>query len=155
MIKIKTERLIIYPATDDEMKNLISQQTIPELKSAYEEMLDGCLSHPEKRQWYAIWNMVLLNDSETVVGNLSFKGLEADGILEIGYGMNEDFEGQGYMTEAVRAVVSWAMKQDGVKSIEAEIENSNIASKKVLEKSGFVFNGKFGSEGPRFVLKNL
>ena len=148
---IRTKRLNIYPASNEQMESLILSQTIPELKEAYQEMLDGCLKHPEQREWYAIWNLELNDESETVVGNLSFKGLGADGILEIGYGMNSEYEGQGLMTEAVSAVVRWAAAQKGVKLIEAETEESNAASKRVLEKAGFVPNGKTGDEGPRYV----
>lgn len=148
---IKTDRLNIYPVSDEEMRNIIAAQTIPELKAAYEEMLGGCLAHHEKRIWYTLWNIELNDGSETVVGNLSFKGLGDDGVLEIGYGTNDGFEGRGYMTEAVTAVVKWAVEQDGVKLIEAETEEDNAASKRVLQKSGFIPNGKVGEEGSRFV----
>ena len=150
---IKTERLNIYPASDEQMEAVISQQTVPELKEAFGQMLDGCRANPHKRQWYALWNIELNDDSGTVVGSLSFKGLEEDGVLEIGYGTNDGYEGQGYMTEAVSAVVRWASAQDGVKLIEAETEESNEASKRVLHKAGFVPNGETGEEGPRFVWK--
>ena len=74
---------------------------------------------------------------------MSFKGIKTDGIVEIGYGINSEFEGQGLMTEAVTAVVKWASIQKGVKQIEAETDENNIASKRVLEKSGFVLFWSF------------
>ena len=150
---IKTKRVNIYPASNEEMKNLIANQTLPDLKEAYKQMLDGCLAHPDKREWYAVWNIELNDESKAVVGNLSFKGLESDGILEIGYGMDSEYEGQGLMTEAVSAVVRWAASREGVKLIEAETEENNAASKRVLEKAGFIPNGKMGNEGPRYVWK--
>lgn len=150
---IITERLNIYPASNEQMEQLIAEQTVPELAQAYKQMLDGCLAHPEKREWYAIWNIELSDGSGAPVGNLSFKGLEDDGTVEIGYGTNAGYEGRGYMTEAVTAVVQWAAVQPGVKLIEAEAEADNAASIRVLQKSGFVPNGKIGDEGPRFVWK--
>lgn len=57
------------------------------------------------------------------------------------------------MTEAVSEIVKWAAAQDGVTRIEAEAEENNAASKRVLRKAGFVPNGKTGDEGPRFVWK--
>ena len=150
---IKTERVNIYPASDEEIETLIASQTVPDLKAAYQEMLDGCRRHPDLREWYAIWNIELNDKSKAVVGNLSFKGFGSDGILEIGYGMNSKYEGQGLMTEAVSAVVRWAATQEEVKWIEAETEESNAASKRVLEKAGFIPNGKMGKEGPRYVWK--
>lgn len=148
---IKTTRLNIHPASDEQMESLIASQTVPELKEAYQQMLDGCLAHPGQREWYAVWNIELISENNAPVGNLSFKGLESDGILEIGYGMNGEYEGQGLMTEAVAAVVRWAASQEGVKLIEAETEESNAASKRVLLKCGFIPNGKMGEEGQRYV----
>ena len=57
------------------------------------------------------------------------------------------------MTEAVKTLAEWASKQPNVKQIEAEAEEINIASIRVLEKSNFVPNGIMGQEGPRFVWK--
>ena len=148
---IHTKRLNVYPASDEQMRELIENEPVPELKEAYREMLDGRLEHPDGREWYAIWNIELNDGSAAPVGNLSFRGLGEDGVLEIGYGTNEGFEGRGYMTEAVSAVVRWAAARDGVKLIEAETGENNAASKRVLEKSGFVPNGMTGEEGPRYV----
>lgn len=148
---ITTKRLKIYPASDSQMGSLIAMQTVPELKEVYTQMLDGCKIHPEKREWYALWNIELKDGSDTLIGNLSFKGLDEDGTVEIGYGTNEGFENKGYMTEAVTATALWASLQNGVKQIEAEAEEDNTASIRVLEKSGFIPNGKRGEEGPRFI----
>ena len=52
---IETERLRIYPASKEEMKDFISRQANDILKTAYQEMLDGCLMHPEEWNYYAIW----------------------------------------------------------------------------------------------------
>ena len=57
------------------------------------------------------------------------------------------------MTEAVVAMSRWASEQIGVKYVEAETNLDNKASQRVLEKAGFISNGKMGLEGPRYVLK--
>lgn len=88
-------------------------------------------------------------NEKIVVGDLSFKGLH-DGMVEIGYGMKKEYEGQGYMTEAVTAMAEWASNQPGVTRVEAETDPDNIASKKVLQKAGFRENGVMGKEGPRY-----
>ena len=51
---IETERLRIYPASKEFMKNFISSQTNDVLKAAYQEMLDGCLAHRSEWDWYAV-----------------------------------------------------------------------------------------------------
>ena len=146
---LKTERLVMRVASDDEMRAVVAAQTDDGLKQAYTEMLNGALTHPEERIWYAIWIMELSDG--TYIGDLSFKGLSTDGSVEIGYGLLGEFEGQGYATEAVTAVTLWASRQSEVKRIEAETDPDNIASQRVLQKAGYIPTGIFGKEGPRFV----
>ena len=133
------------------METIISSETNAELKAAYSEMLDGCLNNPDQWEWYAIW-IIELRDG-THIGDLCFKGLDSNGVAEIGYGILEEYQGQGYATEAVEATLRWAFQNPNVTAIEAETDADNAASKRVLEKCGFLANGIMGKEGPRYTLK--
>jgi len=146
---IKTKRMNIRILSDDEMREMIKNENDEEMKKAYGEMLQGCLDHPEQRQWYAVWMME--DFLGTYIGDLCFKGLDENGSVEIGYGISPEYWGNGYATEAVRAVVEWAEKQEGVNHIEAETAPDNKASQRVLEKCGFFPTGKTGEEGPRYI----
>ena len=64
------------------------------------------------------------------------------------YGIAEEHQGRGYATEAVTAAVSWALQQNAVSCVTAEVDKDNIASIRVLEKSGFELTGRIGEEGP-------
>ena len=86
------------------------------------------------------------------IGELCFKGLSTDGIAEIGYGISEEYQNNGYATEAVKAVLEWAFSHPKVSSVEAETDSDNTASKRVLEKCGFAMNGIIGEEGPRWAI---
>lgn len=153
-LTIETERLLIYPISDEAMRELISSETDPELKKAYSEMLQGCINEPENRIWHAVWFLELKSQPGTVVGDLSFKGICTGGAVEIGYGLRDGFCKAGYMREAVRAAVIWALSQEGVLRVEAETEPGNSASQKLLAACGFVPTGTEGEEGPRFVFKH-
>ncbi len=146
---IETERFAIHTASQDEMLRIIEKQTDEILKTAYQEMLQGCLDNPNQWQWYCIW-IIELKDG-TYAGDLSFKGLSADGSVEIGYGILQEHQGCGYATEAVGAAAAWALQQPGITRVEAETEPDNLASQRVLEKCGFSPTGLTGQEGPRFV----
>lgn len=148
---IETDRLQIYAASKEQMEAFIAAQTVDVLKIAYTEMLDGYLAHPEQWEWYAIWMIELKNG--THVGELCFKGLSEEGNAEIGYGIAEAYQGCGYATEAVMALVDWALQWPGVLCVTAETEADNIASQKVLQKAGFEPTGETGEEGPLFVRK--
>lgn len=147
---IETKRLRIYPATQNQMEAFIAAQTNDALKAAYSEMLENSLKHPDKWEWYAIW-MIELKDGPHI-GELCFKGLDLNGVAEIGYGILEEYQCQGFATEAVKAVLTWAFQNPKVTAIEAETDAENISSKRVLEKCGFISNGKIGEEGPRFTV---
>ena len=147
---IETNRLKIYAASQENMEAFIEAQTVEILKSAYTEMLNGCLANPDQWDWYAIW-MIELKDG-THIGGLCFKGLSADGIAEIGYGISEEYQNKGYATEAVKGVLEWAFSRPEVTAVEAETDPDNTASKRVLEKCGFALNGVIGEEGPRWAV---
>ena len=147
---IETKRLKIYAASQNEMERFIASQMIDALKLAYTEMLNGCLNNPDQWEWYAIW-MIELKDG-THIGELCFRGLDASGIAEIGYGISEKYRNHGYAGEAVKAVLKWAFDHPDVTAVEAETDPENAASKRVLEKCGFVLNGKIGEEGPRYTI---
>lgn len=152
-MRIETERLIIYPVSDGEMRSLAESEKDPELRKAYSEMLRGCLDEPESRAWYAAWNMELRESPGISAGDICFKGPPEGGAVEVGYGLRGGFCGRGYMTEALKAVCGWALAEPGVLRVEAETEPGNAASQAVLARAGFVPEGKSGEEGPRFVLR--
>ncbi len=150
---IKSKRLTMHPATKEEMERMIAVERDEELKSAYQEMLDGCITHPDEWNFYAVW--IIENQAGTAVGDFCFKGICANGATEIGYGIYEPYQGQVYATEAVDTAVKWAFSQQGITAVEAEADVNNFASIRVLEKCGFVPTGKVGEEGPRFERKKI
>jgi len=60
---------------------------------------------------------------------------------EIGYWLGVPFWGQGYATEAARAVIDYAFGELGRVTLQAGARVSNGASRRVLEKCGFQWTG--------------
>jgi len=60
----------------------------------------------------------------------------------VGYWLGEEFWGCGIMTEAVTAVTDFSFKNFPLRRISAEVFANNPASARVLEKAGFVFEGR-------------
>ncbi len=61
---------------------------------------------------------------------------------EIGYWLGEAYWGRGIVTEAVRAVTSWAFANYDLASIYAGVLEWNPASMRVLEKAGYKFEAR-------------
>jgi RimJ/RimL family protein N-acetyltransferase len=70
-----------------------------------------------------------------VVGNIGC--WEQDGHREIGYWIGREFWGQGIATKAVAALV----EQVKIRPLYGYVATHNIASRRVLEKCGFVVSG--------------
>jgi RimJ/RimL family protein N-acetyltransferase len=61
---------------------------------------------------------------------------------ELGYWLGEPFWGRGIMTEAVAEFTRWALKHFDLQRIFAQPFADNTASARVLEKAGFVCEGR-------------
>ena len=73
-----------------------------------------------------------------------YKYVPKNGVTEVGYGMNTDYEGHGYMTEALLAFLSFG-KTLGIKKVLADTLPDNIKSQNVLKRCGFTFLKRDGN----------
>lgn len=64
-----------------------------------------------------------------------------DEMIEIGYCLGTAFWGQGYMTEALEAVLDFLFGTVGYRRIEAYHSTKNPASGRVMEKAGMIYEG--------------
>ncbi len=85
--------------------------------------------------WQTYW-LIILNESNFGVGLAGFKGYpDESGSTEIGYGIDPAYQNQGYMTEAVDALVNWALQHPFCNTVTATTVK-NPASRRLLEKLG-------------------
>jgi RimJ/RimL family protein N-acetyltransferase len=81
--------------------------------------------------------------SRTVVGSAGFLGSPtSEGTVELGYGVHGEHRNRGYATEAARALVAWALVQDGVVRVTARCRPANAASIRVLGNAGLEQTGE-------------
>jgi RimJ/RimL family protein N-acetyltransferase len=77
-----------------------------------------------------------------VIGAAGFKGApDADGMVEIAYGVVPSREGQGFATEAAGGLVRFAAADARVRLLRAHTLAEANASTRVLRKCGFVHVG--------------
>ena len=102
----------------------------PQMKIKKMTGLDESL-HP----WQTYW-LVIVSGENVGAGLAGFKGIpDADGVTEIGYGIAPSHQNKGYMSEAVRALVDWALSQPSCNAVTATTVE-NPASRRLLEKLG-------------------
>jgi [ribosomal protein S5]-alanine N-acetyltransferase len=151
MLELNTERLRIVCLDLENFRSYIYEhgnmqrrigiqvttEALPdELQKVFLSTYEQAVADRTNYVWYTVWQMVSKTEN-CAIGGICFKGCpNIDGEVEIGYGTEPAHQNKGYMTEAVKAAIQWAMKQDGVVYVIAETEKSNIASHKVLQKNG-------------------
>jgi RimJ/RimL family protein N-acetyltransferase len=86
-----------------------------------------------------IHGFVLLHQtSNSAIGKCGFKGPpDADGTVEIAYGIAPEHQGKGYATEAAAALVNYAFSHKQVRKVRAHTLPEPNASTHVLTKCGF------------------
>ena len=153
MLRLESERLMIVPLTLPLLEKLLigTTELEKELKLSpsgleldlhtqeamrYLYRLAG--ETPDSYPWITNWQ-IIEKARNLSVGSACFMNVPNEkGEVEIGYGIHPQFQNRGYMTEALRTICEWGLRQDGVHVIRAESEPDNIASRRVLAKCGFV-----------------
>lgn len=80
-----------------------------------------------------------LQGQDEVIGEVTLSEVVRDNLQScwIGYFLDKEHNGKGYMTEAVKLVVAYAFETLGLHRLEAGVMPHNIGSIKVLLKAGF------------------
>ena len=152
-IVLETERLKIKPLSYDELLlyvkldnslekrlglNPHSRSLPDELKEALEQLiLPQVADSGDNILFSTLWT-IIDKQKKLMVGDMCFKGVpNTTGEVEIGYGTYAAFQGQGFMTEGIKAISHWALCQAEVQTILAETSKENIYSHKTLSSNGY------------------
>ncbi|WMJ23191.1 GNAT family N-acetyltransferase [Paludicola sp. MB14-C6] len=150
---LETERLEIVPLSLEKLKLLRDNLKFLEKKlncvykgeaikgfifEYLEQQIKTISENADSWLYIAFWLLIRKSD-RIVVGSAAFKGLpNQNGEIEIGYGLGNEFEHNGYMTECVCEMCKWGFAQNNVKYIIAETDIDGYASQRILQRNGFV-----------------
>ena len=142
---LHTERLTLRPWEDDDLDAFSEIHIDPELarwllneprdeasvRKHFEVKRNGELRQEDDWMSCGAWA------GNDLAVDISFHWVSAEHRTgEIGYMTNRRLQGNGYATEAARAMLDWAFRDAGFRRVIARIEPRNIASGRVLEKLG-------------------
>ena len=155
---IETEHLRLYPHAPDHLLALIDAPDRYEELSGFpaaaglrEFFVSGEVSAEFLASLRALqgpnpWHLgfaVVHPECGAVIGSGGFKGApNADGMVEIAYGIVPEHQSRGYATEVARALVAYALDSDSVRLVRAHTLPTPNASTRVLRKCGFEFVGE-------------
>jgi [ribosomal protein S5]-alanine N-acetyltransferase len=93
----------------------------------------------DKKADRGYWFVIGLHESDEIIGEVMLTEVTRSNLQGcwIGYFLDKEQNGKGYMTEAVKLVVDYAFKELALHRMEAGVMPHNIGSIKVLLKAGF------------------
>lgn len=137
---LATERLVLRPWSPGELAAVVDGRRLADWAEDFpaegDRVIAGFLTeHPEGLTAYG-HRLVAERATGRVIGSIGLFWPPSDGALEVGYGIVVSRRGRGYASEATRALVEFALTAPGVDAVYANVELSNPASVRVLEKAG-------------------
>lgn len=147
---IETDRLLLRPFTESDASDVFESCKNPNLGNNA-----GWKPHETIQETLDILNSVFIGkegiwaivskDTRKVIGSI---GIIPDPKREnpharmLGYWLEEKQWGQGFMTEAVQAVLNYGFTQMSLHLVTANCYPHNQRSQRVLEKNGFIYEGR-------------
>jgi ribosomal-protein-alanine N-acetyltransferase len=151
--RLQTARLLLVVLLPSEIRALIEGNTarasdeagviFPPKWPESDDVREGLpwhLGYLESDQRQRAWRIrVVVERATNLVGAVNLKGPpDAEGEVEIGWGISETWRRRGYAREAVTEVMDWVVRQPGTKSLTATIADDNVASQELAAKLGFI-----------------
>lgn len=151
-VTLETERLILRKFTENDaeavFRNWASDDEVTKYLTwpAHRSVEDSagyiayCLGTYIEISSYQ-WGIELKETGE-LFGNISVVRMNEDiEAAELGYVIGRRFWGNGYMAEAVKAVIAFLFEEVGVNRISARHDTNNPNSGKVMKKAGMQYEG--------------
>lgn len=92
-------------------------------------------------KWFV--RLMVLRSTGVVIGSTSFHGPPDErGMLEIGIGVEKIFQRQGFATQALLGMWTWATADPSVKVFRYQVGVNNIGSQQLIRKMGFTCVGQ-------------
>jgi RimJ/RimL family protein N-acetyltransferase len=147
--QIPTERLILRKPREEDAQALFESYTSdPEVTrfllwqahSSVDETLQFLKEGEAKWASGEAYRWALeLREDDSLLGMIVARMEKSS--VDVGYVLSKKAWGQGYMAEALKAVIDWALSQEEIFRVWAVCDTENVASARVMEKAGMLREG--------------
>ncbi len=150
---LQTPRLVLRPVTradapalyemrsDKTMMAMIARPVATRVEDVYElidKIQTGTMAN-DLVNW-----AITLQTSDLLIGTIGYYRMQKEHYRsEVGYMLAKEHQGKGIMHEAITEVIRYGFETIKLHSIEAVISPENTASRRVVERAGFMLEGLF------------
>lgn len=123
--------------SDSRVTNTLSWK-YDKIEEAISSIKDVHLSRPERD--LPLTYAIIAKSNNKMIGTCDFHKIDWDKLVgEIGYVINYDYWGKGFMTKTCKALIDFGFNYLGLHKVVISHEVHNIGSQRVIEKCGFGF----------------
>jgi ribosomal-protein-alanine N-acetyltransferase len=144
---LHTERLVLREFTAEDWPAIFAYQNDPRYLRFYERDSVTERQSQALTYYFILWQgeqprskvqlAITLAATGQVIGNVGVRRETADEpVADMGFELSPEHWGQGYASEAARAMVDWGFGEWGLERIHANCVSENAASARVLERAG-------------------
>ena len=155
-VYLETERLLLRRFTRDDVDNLYELDSDPEVmryitggattpREEVEQVdLPAFMSYYDRCDGYGFW-AAIDKTTDRFLGWFHLRPQEGDPLdqPELGYRLRREVWGMGYATEGARALIRKGFTDLGAQRVVALAFRDNLASRRVMEKSGMTLAREF------------
>lgn len=150
--KVETDRLILRQRVTADVPDMLSYvslesvaypaglKPIQTLEEEYDYFENKYYQNLEKNQLPSGYGIALKGENR-IIGSCDFNHRHEDDVFEIGYILHPDYWGQGYMVEAVSALIEVGFNLLDLHKIELRCYDYNQQSRRIAEKLHFTLEG--------------
>lgn len=163
-----TARLLVdewHSFTDEEWAQQNHAQTVqdiltPAVTKNLPPSWQGHFTHERAQQWADERDnegstlLAIDQSNKKTVGIIILFETEDQGHFRLGYMLKESAWGKGFASELIGGFVGWC-RTSGIKSLTGGVERNNVASRRVLEKCGFVLQTCSKDKNEQMFILNL
>ncbi|KGJ93779.1 GNAT family N-acetyltransferase [Colwellia psychrerythraea] len=145
----ETERLIIGKITDDDVINLSTVLSDPEVMKHStvgvhtEQQVLAYISNCQQRysgNEFCHWGIYRKQDNAFVgLCGLNNHQVDSEELIHINYRLASKYHGNGYAVESVQGLLTFTAQSLCLKTVYALIESDNVSSVNVVKRTGFEF----------------
>ena len=134
-LTFEDKKAMLKLRSNSEVNKFITRNTPKNLNES-EAFIQTCLDEFEKEN--RVFWAIELDKYNQLIGTIVFHRIDLENnYAEIGYELDPDYHNEGYMTEAMNAVLEFGKSSMNLKTIEAFTNYNNTASISLLEKQDF------------------
>ena len=151
-MQLSTERLVLRELNHSDVNDIQEYATDPEVikyltfgpntKEESKQFIELCIGHQKEEQRRNYELGITLPSENKLIGGCGIRVTSpGNSVANIGYCLNRNYWGKGFATEAANGLLRYGFEELRIHRIYAICDPENVASKRVLEKTGMVYEG--------------